>query len=191
MQTVELFVHLVILYTRGNRTLAVTMNSVHHNLTLLVAEVDDVAVVREAGTRYKEQEQYDRFLADVWVGIVLTLMVLSCVCCVCSCLLYHRFQQWKRSALESHAQSTAAGGTPGGDVESLPSYNVVSGLPTYNEALEQLRQVQELGSDTKTAEVQAQHTQNNPTDNDNRQQPPLATLTVTEFMQEYKSTTAI
>lgn len=95
------------------------------------------------------------------------------------------------TALESHAQSTAAGGTPGGDVESLPSYNVVSGLPTYNEALEQLRQVQELGSDTKTAEVQAQHTQNNPTDNDNRQQPPLATLTVTEFMQEYKSTTAI
>lgn len=97
VQTVALFVHLVTFYTRGNRTLAANMNSVRHNLTLLVAEVDDVAVVRETGTRYKEQEQYDRFLADVWVGIVLTLMVLSCVCCVCSCLLYHRFQQWKRS----------------------------------------------------------------------------------------------
>lgn len=40
---------------------------------------------------------YEQFLADVWVGIVLTLMVLSCVCCMCSCLLYHKFQQWKRS----------------------------------------------------------------------------------------------
>lgn len=95
------------------------------------------------------------------------------------------------TVLESRAQSTASGGSPGGDVESLPSYNVVSGLPTYNEALEQLRQVQELGSDTKTAEVQTQHTQNNCTDNDSRQQPPLAKLAVTEFMQEYKSTTAI
>lgn len=40
---------------------------------------------------------YEQFLADVWIGIVLTLMVLSCVCCMCSCLLYHKFQQWKRS----------------------------------------------------------------------------------------------
>lgn len=40
---------------------------------------------------------YEQFLADVWIGIVLTLMVLSCVCCMCSCLLYHKFQQWKRN----------------------------------------------------------------------------------------------
>lgn len=38
---------------------------------------------------------YEQFLADVWVGIVLTLMVLSCVCFMCSCLIYHKFQQWK------------------------------------------------------------------------------------------------
>jgi hypothetical protein len=95
------------------------------------------------------------------------------------------------SVLESRAQSTAAGGASGGDVESLPSYTVVSGLPTYDEALEQLRQVQELESVTKTMDVQAQNTQNNCTDNDSRQQPPLAKLNVAEFMQHYKSTTAI
>lgn len=39
---------------------------------------------------------YDQFLADVWVGVVLTLMVFSCLCCMCSCMLYHRFQEWKR-----------------------------------------------------------------------------------------------
>lgn len=185
----ELFFDLVI-YTRGNRTMAVHMNSEHHNFTLLVTEVDDVAVVPDTETRYREQEQYERFLADVWVGVVLTLMVLSCVCCVCSCLLYHRFQQWKRNVLESRAQSSA-GGASGGDVESLPSYTVVSGLPTYDEALEQLRQGHELRTDTKTVDVQAQHTQNNCTGNDSRQQLPLAKLAVTEFMQHYKSPTVI
>jgi hypothetical protein len=95
------------------------------------------------------------------------------------------------SVLESRAQSTAAGGASGGDVESLPSYTVVSGLPTYDEALEQLRQVRELGSVTKTVEVQDQHTQNNCTDSESRQQPPLVKLTVTELVQQYKSTTAL
>lgn len=38
---------------------------------------------------------YEQFLADIWVGIVLTLMVLSCVCFMCTCLIYHKFQQWK------------------------------------------------------------------------------------------------
>lgn len=45
-----------------------------------------------------ELEQYDQFITDVWVGIVLTLVVVSCVICMCSCLLYHKFQQWKRSS---------------------------------------------------------------------------------------------
>lgn len=76
--------------------MAVAMNLAQHNFTVLVTEVDDVAVVPDTGTKYREEE-YERFLADVWVGIVLTLMVLSCVCCICSCLLYHKFQQWKRS----------------------------------------------------------------------------------------------
>jgi uncharacterized Fe-S cluster-containing radical SAM superfamily protein len=75
--------------------MAVAMNPSQHNFTVLVTELDDVAVVPEAGTSFREDE-YERFLADVWVGVVLTLMVLSCVCCICSCLLYHKFQQWKR-----------------------------------------------------------------------------------------------
>lgn len=41
--------------------------------------------------------EYEAFLTDLWVGILLTLMILSCVCCMCSCLLYHKFQEWKTS----------------------------------------------------------------------------------------------
>lgn len=80
-----------------------------------------------------------------------------------------------------------SGGTSGGDVESLPSYTIVSGLPTYDEALEQLRQVLELRTNTKVVEAQAQSTQNSDTNNEDRQQQPLDKLSVTEFMLCYKS----
>ncbi|XP_046675348.1 protein commissureless 2 homolog [Homalodisca vitripennis] len=42
-----------------------------------------------------EDEEYDRLLTDLWVGIVLTLMVLSCIGCLFSCFLYHAFRQWQ------------------------------------------------------------------------------------------------
>lgn len=159
-----------------------------HNITVLLTEVDEVAVIPGAGAGSRRDEEYEQFLADVWVGVVLTLMVLSCVCCVCSCLLYHKFQQWKRSVLESRGNSMETGGASGGDVESLPSYTIVSGLPTYDEALEQLRQVQELQTDNKLAEVQAQSTQSNAISSDNnRQQHSLSKLSVVEFLQQYKS----
>jgi hypothetical protein len=92
--------------------------------------------------------------------------------------------------LESRAHSLPAGGVSGGDVESLPSYTVVSGLPTYDEALEQLRQVRELRTEMKIAEAQAQNTQNNCTNNGSRHQQPLAKLAITEFTQCSKSPTA-
>lgn len=59
------------------------------NLSVIVApgsKIEDV--------QYSE-EQEDQ-LADVWIGFVLSLMVFICVCCMCSCLLFHKFQQWKR-----------------------------------------------------------------------------------------------
>lgn len=87
--------------------------------------------------------EYEQFLADVWVGIVLTLMVLCCVCCMCSCLLYHKFQQWKRSVEERRREDLEAANA---ESESLPSYTIVSGLPSYEEALEQLKKVKELTS---------------------------------------------
>lgn len=68
------------------------------NYTVLVTETQGTMDgTASTGTSTQEAEQYEQLLADVWVGVVLTLMVLSCVCCMCSCLLYHKFQQWKRS----------------------------------------------------------------------------------------------
>ncbi|XP_046467003.1 uncharacterized protein [Neodiprion pinetum] len=112
------------------------------NLTL-VQVVSEVVQELESQREMSETE-YEQFLADVWIGVVLTLMVLSCVCCMCSCLLYHKFQQWKRHVLEQRAAASRDPDCRGGDTESLPSYTLVSGLPSYEEALQQLKQVQAM-----------------------------------------------
>lgn len=89
---------------------------------------------------------YERFIGDVWVGIVLTLMILSSIFCMCSCFLYHKFRQWQRSVLTARSQTLSSLDVetpPPYDVESLPSYTIVSGLPSYNDAIEQLKQKQQ------------------------------------------------
>ncbi|XP_049832002.1 protein commissureless 2 homolog isoform X2 [Schistocerca gregaria] len=141
-----------------------------HNFTVLVAEVasaggglelalpgdDDVDGAPGEppyGQTDAAADDYERIMADVWVGAVLTLLIFSCICCVCSCLLYHKFRQWKtRVQARSLAEAASAVGrgaaaaapgaeavAPAGELESLPSYTIVSGLPSYDEALDQLR----------------------------------------------------
>lgn len=44
-----------------------------------------------------KQMEYDKFMNEIWIGIVLTLIVISLVFCICSCFLYHQFRQWKRN----------------------------------------------------------------------------------------------
>ncbi|XP_058118933.1 protein commissureless 2 homolog [Anopheles ziemanni] len=86
---------------------------------------------------------YERFIGDVWVGIVLTLMILSSIFCMCSCFLYHKFRQWQRNVLTARSQTLSSMDIetpPPYDVESLPSYTIVSGLPSYQDAIEQLKQ---------------------------------------------------
>ncbi|KAL1491013.1 hypothetical protein ABEB36_011674 [Hypothenemus hampei] len=113
------------------------------NRTLDFLNLSDLAVLQIGAedsevTAQQTDPVYEQFLADVWVGIVLTLMVLSCICFMCSCLIYHKFQEWKHRVAEAQNQINLENGT----LETeLPSYTIASGLPTYEEALEQLKHV--------------------------------------------------
>ncbi|XP_047000496.1 protein commissureless 2 homolog [Schistocerca americana] len=117
-----------------------------HNFTVLVAEVASAAGGLELalpgdddvdgapgeppyGQPDAPADDYERIMADVWVGAVLTLLIFSCICCVCSCLLYHKFRQWK-TRVQARGLAEAA---------SAVGYTLVSGLPSYDEALDQLR----------------------------------------------------
>ncbi|CAB3374048.1 Hypothetical predicted protein [Cloeon dipterum] len=124
---------------------------------------------------------YDRFMADVWVGVVLTLMVFSCLCCMCSCMLYHRFQEWKRGVLAAAAGREHSENGPLPE-EALPNYTLVSGLPSYDEALQQWRaaRVHRKSSVSKMAEaIQAAAAKTPPP-------APLRRLSVLEFLLHYK-----
>lgn len=41
--------------------------------------------------------EYSRVVSDIWIGVILTLLIVSVVFFICSCFLYHKFQQWKNS----------------------------------------------------------------------------------------------
>lgn len=78
------------------------LNILTNNYTLLFSEMDSLATLAEkktsvGGGLVMGDDEYNRFIGDVWVGIILTLMIISSVFCMCACFLYHKFRQWKRS----------------------------------------------------------------------------------------------
>lgn len=44
-----------------------------------------------------EEMEYSRVVSDIWIGVILTLLIVSVIFFICACFLYHKFQQWKNS----------------------------------------------------------------------------------------------
>ncbi|CAH1390764.1 unnamed protein product [Nezara viridula] len=82
------------------------------------------------------EEQLEALASDLWIGIALILLILSSIGCLCSCLMYHKFRQWKRHDLRLPSGSDSSCQRRQ-SVESLPSYTLVTGLPTYEQAMSQ------------------------------------------------------
>ncbi|XP_014093750.1 protein commissureless 2 homolog [Bactrocera oleae] len=79
-------------------------------------------------------------VSDIWIGVILTLLIVSVIFFICSCFLYHKFQEWKNSyRTNPEPVEICRHFPPDYEVESLPSYTIVSGLPTYDDALEEFR----------------------------------------------------
>ncbi|KAI4466122.1 commissureless [Holotrichia oblita] len=70
--------------------------------------------------------------------------------------------------------------------ESLPSYTIVSGLPSYDEALEQLKKVKELSSSTSKDQA-AGLAASAKSEDLLAQNPQLQTISVIELFQLYKN----
>ncbi|EDW70771.1 uncharacterized protein comm3 isoform X1 [Drosophila virilis] len=89
-----------------------------------------------------EEEDFAHVVSDIWIGVILTLLIVFVIFFICACFLYHKFQQWKNSYRANHGDATievCRHCPPEYEVESLPSYTIVSGLPTYDDALEEFR----------------------------------------------------
>ncbi|XP_065361360.1 uncharacterized protein comm3 [Calliphora vicina] len=88
-----------------------------------------------------EEVEYSRVVSDIWIGVILTLLIVSVIFFICACFLYHKFQQWKNSYRTNNNENIeiCRNYPPNFEAESLPSYTIVSGLPTYDDAIEEFR----------------------------------------------------
>ncbi|XP_050529184.1 protein commissureless 2-like [Daktulosphaira vitifoliae] len=84
---------------------------------------------------------------DVWINAILSTLALSCAACVCLCFLYCKIQQWKHEAEQRRRAKIGSNY----DDESLPSYTIVTGLPSYDEAVEWMRKSNSSPSKYNTA----------------------------------------
>lgn len=71
------------------------------NLTLIFNELQRFtfrsdAELQHGRTHGMTDEEYSRFVSDMWIGVVLTLLMVLIVLALCFWFLYHKFQQWKR-----------------------------------------------------------------------------------------------
>ncbi|XP_053689968.1 protein commissureless 2 homolog [Sabethes cyaneus] len=77
----------------------------------------------------------------LWIGAVMVLLSLSGLFCVCSCYLYYKYRKWQKcvSISTCHTLSTQdIEAPPPYDTETLPSYTIASGLPTYEDAVQNI-----------------------------------------------------
>ncbi|XP_067613651.1 uncharacterized protein comm3 isoform X1 [Eurosta solidaginis] len=103
--------------------------------TLLAGHVPHTTVVRS-----HLETEIPIVISDIWIGVILTLLIVSVIFFICACFVYHKFQQWKNSYRNnSEPVDICRHFPPDYEVESLPSYTIVSGLPTYDAALEEFR----------------------------------------------------
>lgn len=73
--------------TLAKKELEISFNSADPSLT--VAEHVPVVAVADG--------EYSRYISDIWIGVILTLLIVSIIFFICSCFLYHKFQQWKNT----------------------------------------------------------------------------------------------
>uniref|UniRef100_A0A1B0AR00 Protein commissureless n=1 Tax=Glossina palpalis gambiensis TaxID=67801 RepID=A0A1B0AR00_9MUSC len=126
------------------------VNSLSSNSNQMNANVIPNHIVIDTSPGYSAMEEiqkqleYDKFMNEVWIGVVLTLIFISMIFCFCSCFLYHQFRIWKRNY-----RSTVTFSSSSLDIESpktnteyddpVPEYTLVSGLPSYEAALKLLQ----------------------------------------------------
>lgn len=134
----------------------------------------------DAVDELQRQLEYDKFMNEVWIGIVLTLILTSMVFCVCSCFLYHQFRTWKRNYRNTVAQSRNGHESeitklhPDID-DPVPEYTLVSGLPSYEAALELLNKSPQSCLIVHPSVFSVFHVNEKATTNEQQQQTPPTT----------------
>ncbi|XP_068141615.1 LOW QUALITY PROTEIN: protein commissureless 2 [Drosophila tropicalis] len=140
--------HQTLQFSDSSSSNTVSGNSMDFDMDLSSHSSSNHVILDSSSVNQLQQQlEYDKFMNEVWIGIVFTLILISMVFCICSCFLYHQFRTWKRNYHNTNASNSSTQCTIV-DIEALklhpdiedpvPEYTLVSGLPTYEAALELL-----------------------------------------------------
>lgn len=44
-----------------------------------------------------DEKDFAHVVSDIWIGVILTLLIVFVIFFICACFVYHKFQQWKNS----------------------------------------------------------------------------------------------
>lgn len=84
--------------TKIEYAIATDSDSPRRNYTLFVHELERIAFGKENSNFQHGMlpHEYDRFVNDMWIGIILTILMVFIVFTLCSWYMYHKLKQWKR-----------------------------------------------------------------------------------------------
>lgn len=82
--------------------LAIDLDVNLENITLAKKELEISINTADGGVTITDHAaaadvEYSRYISDIWIGVILTLLIVSIIFFICSCFLYHKFQQWKNT----------------------------------------------------------------------------------------------
>lgn len=73
---------------------SVDVQVLQNNLTLLLVQLKRLQSDEKA-LQKKEEDEYHQLMKDLWIGCILSIIIISFVLCSCSFIIYHKFQKWK------------------------------------------------------------------------------------------------
>lgn len=74
---------------------AIESITVDKNFTLFLNHIEGTERVKLID--HMTEEEYRALINNIWIGVIVTLIIVSFVVCLCSCFMYHKFEMWKRN----------------------------------------------------------------------------------------------
>lgn len=84
-------------YTRFDHNMDTDADLValQRNFTNLLARLQRIQS-KEVAILHQEDDEYQQLIKDLWIGSIMTILIVSGVLCSCSFFAFHKFQKWKR-----------------------------------------------------------------------------------------------
>lgn len=70
--------------------------ALQRNFTKLLDRLQRIHSKEVVAILHQEDDEYQQLIKDLWIGSIMTILIVSGVLCSCSFFAFHKFQKWKR-----------------------------------------------------------------------------------------------